>query len=402
MPDATAETGSDVGSNFSISRFHDDGSWIDNPFSINRATGQVTIPNLNPAGMPFLALAGGNRTVTDQTNFIAASASMCVYVSGDTTANLVYLERGWAPAAGGSCCMYINQLPWCDLGIDIHSGAGTGLRMTNTGGSAVSNNILMTRTLTQGGDMIRVVDTDGTTSLFRLAPGGNVIAAPASGVAVTANAGLGGTGMNCNGNLNIGSPAAGYPQLAINADAAYGAGLTIRRGASNLFSVGTDGSTFVIGTAGYAAPSTMQSPICVTSDGVTSIRGTTGTGDAPAGMVGEYLTDARSFNWGTSGFQMGTGAEITLTPGDWDVTMEADVIGAFVMCSIMDQAESALPTDPTNRYSTWTGTGGQGQGLSIANKRYSLAASFLLQVGYLVQATAAGTITTRVYARRVR
>jgi hypothetical protein len=41
--DASAETGSDAGANFSIARFHDAGGIIDSPLAINRASGVVTL-----------------------------------------------------------------------------------------------------------------------------------------------------------------------------------------------------------------------------------------------------------------------------------------------------------------------------------------------------------------------
>jgi hypothetical protein len=43
---AEAETGADAGSDFSISRFNDAGTWISNPFYINRKTGNVTAQGL--------------------------------------------------------------------------------------------------------------------------------------------------------------------------------------------------------------------------------------------------------------------------------------------------------------------------------------------------------------------
>jgi hypothetical protein len=46
--DSATETGSNVGSNFEISRYNDSGAWVDNPVSINRANGQVSFAsNIN-------------------------------------------------------------------------------------------------------------------------------------------------------------------------------------------------------------------------------------------------------------------------------------------------------------------------------------------------------------------
>jgi hypothetical protein len=46
--DATAESGSNAGSDFVIHRFNDAGTWIDGPLSISRATGVVTATGLPP------------------------------------------------------------------------------------------------------------------------------------------------------------------------------------------------------------------------------------------------------------------------------------------------------------------------------------------------------------------
>lgn len=60
--DGTAETGSNSGSNFSISRFSDAGAYIDAPITINRANGIVSVTNLSVAsfGISYPA-RGGNR-----------------------------------------------------------------------------------------------------------------------------------------------------------------------------------------------------------------------------------------------------------------------------------------------------------------------------------------------------
>ena len=68
MPgDMTAESGANAGANFTIARYSDAGGFIDNPFSINRATGAVSIAGrFNAAGLPQAQSDGsppaGSRT----------------------------------------------------------------------------------------------------------------------------------------------------------------------------------------------------------------------------------------------------------------------------------------------------------------------------------------------------
>jgi len=53
--DTTAETGSNAGADFAISRYSDAGGFIDNPLTISRATGAVTCKTLVLSGLPTSA-----------------------------------------------------------------------------------------------------------------------------------------------------------------------------------------------------------------------------------------------------------------------------------------------------------------------------------------------------------
>jgi hypothetical protein len=59
MADATAESGSNTGSNFAVSRFNDAGTYLDSPITINRASGLTNIVGLNVTGN---ATVGGSVT----------------------------------------------------------------------------------------------------------------------------------------------------------------------------------------------------------------------------------------------------------------------------------------------------------------------------------------------------
>jgi hypothetical protein len=66
--DTTPETGGDVGSNFDINAYHDNGSYSSTPLTINRQTGAVTIPKLevsDPSGIQIAGGESGNVLTTD-------------------------------------------------------------------------------------------------------------------------------------------------------------------------------------------------------------------------------------------------------------------------------------------------------------------------------------------------
>ena len=64
--DAADESGANAGSNFLLSRYSDNGVFIDNPFSINRATGQVVMPNTLIAGDVTVARGGSVTTLMEK------------------------------------------------------------------------------------------------------------------------------------------------------------------------------------------------------------------------------------------------------------------------------------------------------------------------------------------------
>lgn len=65
------ESGSNAGSDYAIGRYTDAGAFIDNPFSINRATGAVTIPNAvftTTSGLTSTSVGLGNVNNTSDVN----------------------------------------------------------------------------------------------------------------------------------------------------------------------------------------------------------------------------------------------------------------------------------------------------------------------------------------------
>jgi hypothetical protein len=99
MADNVPESGGDAGSNFQLIRFSDTGAQIGTPFSIERATGQVTIPNLagylpltDPlvTGAPYLPLAAGPASPLTGELYLPAAAPSQPAVA----ANKAYVDDG--------------------------------------------------------------------------------------------------------------------------------------------------------------------------------------------------------------------------------------------------------------------------------------------------------------------
>jgi hypothetical protein len=92
------ESGGNVGSDIAINRYADDGTYLSQPFSITRATGAVTIPNLQG----YLPLAGGtltgNLTGTNVT-ITGAYATPNVTITG---ANIIIDRTVASPGTIGS------------------------------------------------------------------------------------------------------------------------------------------------------------------------------------------------------------------------------------------------------------------------------------------------------------
>jgi hypothetical protein len=65
IADGTPETGNNLGSNFSVSRYNDAGAYLETPFSIARSTGIVQFthpPQVNGGPLPYLPITGGTLT----------------------------------------------------------------------------------------------------------------------------------------------------------------------------------------------------------------------------------------------------------------------------------------------------------------------------------------------------
>jgi hypothetical protein len=228
-------------------------------------TGGYQVNGVSIGTPPFLPLAGGN--VTGGVNFgTGQTSNVPVLIAGDNAAANLTIQRGWGTPSG--TCLAISQLPWAAFGIDINAGGGVGLRMQNTSGAAGAHNILMNQTTTGAGAMLRVLNVDGVTVNYDLRPNGNVTSG-----AVTAN-----------GTITIQGPGAGYPQLMLNGDAAYGVGIRMSRGAGTQFAIGTDGGNFILSSSGYSAPTTADNPIVIGTGGTVIVNQAT-INLSPAGIT---------------------------------------------------------------------------------------------------------------------
>lgn len=106
--DATAETGANAGSNFNLNRYNDAGAFLGTPFSINRATGVITMGAQHWTG----PIDGGGQTITNvvipgvsgQVSSVFTRIGAVVAAAGDYTAAQVtnavstqgsYADPGW-------------------------------------------------------------------------------------------------------------------------------------------------------------------------------------------------------------------------------------------------------------------------------------------------------------------
>jgi len=90
--DSTSESGSNVGTDFRIGRFNDDGSFIDTPFFIKRSTGYIQIGNnTTPSHSLTLASAGNGLAIHNQTDQLTNYERMVL--SKATNVFTIYTEN---------------------------------------------------------------------------------------------------------------------------------------------------------------------------------------------------------------------------------------------------------------------------------------------------------------------
>jgi hypothetical protein len=140
--DNTAESGSNAGSDFSLSRFDDTGTFLGSPFSIIRATGNATFSGLvtaGPAGAGQVVLNPGNATNTGYISFFNAAGTRCGYL-------------GWA--AGGVLSLVANE--------------GTSTTLSVSGSETVSGSVTVNggnvsiKALGGGNAQTQLLDNAGT------------------------------------------------------------------------------------------------------------------------------------------------------------------------------------------------------------------------------------------------
>jgi hypothetical protein len=102
LGDGTAESGSNAGSNFAISRCNDAGAGIDSPLSINRANGAATFSFNVTAGGILASKMAGNPACYMQ-NAAAATLGLVYYNAADSTMRLQQQSSGgsiWIDSSG--------------------------------------------------------------------------------------------------------------------------------------------------------------------------------------------------------------------------------------------------------------------------------------------------------------
>ena len=203
--EATAETGGNSGSHFFIARYNDAGTYIDNPFFINRATGVITFngPVSFSTALPYLPLIGGS--LSGELYGTGISVSGNITANGGIITNGFNNNNGWtvsqAPAGSGSYFVLENS-----------AGTNMGYLSWNN-----ANNVVAFTNATGGG--VFYINADGTggyNSAFNVAGGFSAGNAAVTGLTVNGGAVL-------NNYLNVaGSFSAGNSTVT---------GLTVNGGA---------------------------------------------------------------------------------------------------------------------------------------------------------------------------
>jgi hypothetical protein len=90
LGNSTPETGANTGSDLAVVRYSDAGALVDTPLTINRASGQVTVPNLNPSPLGDNRIINGDMRVDQRNN--GASGG------GGATASMYTIDRWYYSA----------------------------------------------------------------------------------------------------------------------------------------------------------------------------------------------------------------------------------------------------------------------------------------------------------------
>lgn len=125
LGDATSESGSNAGSNFTVTNYDDAGNYLGAPLSINRATGQVTVQ-----AAPTTASSVATKAYVDQ---VAAPIGAVVGWPG------VALPTGWTWCLGQVLSQTTYAALFAVCGTRFNTGGeGTGnFRLPNAGGRAL-------------------------------------------------------------------------------------------------------------------------------------------------------------------------------------------------------------------------------------------------------------------------
>jgi hypothetical protein len=110
-----AESGSGVGSNFEIQRHNDAGAFLNTPFSINRGTGGVYIPYIDPSSM------FGNNTISNAyvvTNAVANGQKAFIYQTGGVNR---WLFGADGTETGANTGANMNFYSYSDAGVFIEA-----------------------------------------------------------------------------------------------------------------------------------------------------------------------------------------------------------------------------------------------------------------------------------------
>jgi len=132
----TAESGSNVGTDFKISRFNDSGAFVDSPFFIQRSTGYIGI--------------GGQSAPTHALTLSSSSTGIAIYNTADQTTNY---ERG-IMAISGNVITFYSQNAGSGTQRNIRFGDSTNYLEDAPAAASGSPKFTITRTATSSASLL--------------------------------------------------------------------------------------------------------------------------------------------------------------------------------------------------------------------------------------------------------
>jgi hypothetical protein len=358
--DATAESGSNAGSNFDIARYNDAGVAIDNPFVITRATARATFTQ----SLSVAAPTGTDSTLRLST--LGASTAGVWFMNGAGTNGGRWLVQGANPS----------------LETGSNAGSNFGISRYDDSGNFIDTPFQMIRA-TAAATLLGDLTLSKASPVIKLSKAASGQDAQVQGLTANSPRWIMSFG---NASAETGANAGSDFQLTRCNDAGtvIGAPLIINR---------------ATGAAGFGS----------------GILGVTDGSNAAAGIVGEFKSASISSS-GPTGIPTGTATAVMsmiLGAGDWDVWALAGFSGtaptiAYVGAGLNTVAGAGVTMDSGGVYQCQFATNPFSQvstiGFYVGPIRYSLTASTTIFVNFTTGFSGGGGVNGfgQMYARRTR